>query len=272
MPKKELKKILSKKIVRLEFEEPNKFNIGDNPDLYDHYFDKIFTICPFTAKWLNERQGNNKRTPFFYPVNEEYIPRKTKKIYDIIYVGHIVSKSLHNDIETISKYNYRFVSQGKHSLVTNFNVSYQDKLKLLSQSKIALVQNLLFPNPYHIFNIWKAHNWQKNEAFKLIPPWYQLWRIFADKNIVIPQVKTRLFESALSRSLILCKKDPFNIIENFFEPSKEFIYYEEGKLDETIKKVLKNYTKYQIIAENAYKRAVKNYTTKALVKNYLSKI
>ncbi len=272
LSKRGFRKILAKRIVRLEFEEPNKFFIGDNPDNYDHYFDTIFTICPFTAKWLNERQGNNKRIPFFYPVNEQYIPRKTRKIYDIIYVGNLVSNKLCGDLNIISKYNYRLVSFSKHPLVTDYNASYKDKLKLISQSKIALVQNVLFPRLYHIFNIWRAKDWQKNEAFRLIPSLYEFWKIFTDKNIVVPQVKTRIFESALSRALILCKKDPFNIIEKFFEPEREFVYYEEGELDKTIQKILKNYKKYEKVIENAYKKARKNYTTKVLVKNYLSNL
>ncbi len=270
--KRQLNKILKKKIVRLEIEEPNKFFLNDNPDSYDFYFDKILTICPYTAKWLNKRQKNNKRIPIFYPTNEEYIPKKTKKIYDIIYVGNVVSKKILDDVRTISKFNYRFVSFSKNSLVTNRDVSYEDKLMLISQSKIALVHNLLFVRPYHILSVWREKDWQKNEAFKLIPPWYYFWKIVTNRNIVVPQAKTRLFESALSRSLILCKKDPFNIIERYFEPGKEFLYYEDGKLEETIHKILKNYSKYKKIVDNAYNKARKNYTTKALVKNYLSKI
>lgn len=270
--KNQLEKLLKKKIARLEIEEPNKIFLNDNPDAYDHYFSKIFTICPYTTKWLNGRQKNSKRTPIFYPTNEEYIPKKTKKIYDIIYIGNIVSPKIIEDVKIISNFNYRFVSFSKNPLVTNRDVSYEEKLKLISQSKIALVHNLLFLRPYHILNIWRSKDWQKNEAFKLVPHWSQFWKAFTDKNIIVPQAKTRLFESALARSIILCKKDPFNIIERYFVPNKEFIYYEEDKLEETIEKILKNYNKYKKVADNAYKKARKNYTTKALVKNYLSKI
>lgn len=270
--KKELREILKQRLVRLDFDEPSKFNIGDNPDNYDHYFEKIFTICPYTAEWLNNRQKNNKRTLICYPTNEEYIPKKTKKLYDIIYVGNIVSKSIRKDIETMSKYNYRLVSFSKDKLVTNRGVPHKTKLKLISQSKIALVHNLLFAKPYHILNIWRAKDWEKNKAFKFIPRWYEFWKIFTDKNIVIPQTKSRLFESALCRSLILCKKDPFNVIEEFFEPDKDFIYYENEELDQKVKSILKNYDKYVKIIESAYNKAINNYTTKAFVKNHLSKI
>ncbi len=272
LSKNELNNILSGKLVRLEFEEPNKFCLPDDTDSYDRYFDKIFTICPYTATWLNKRQHNNKRVPIFYPINEEYIPPKTKKLFDIIYIGSIVSSSILEDIQTMSNYNYRFVSQRVHNLVTNFDVSYPDKLKLLAQSKVALVHNLLFPRADHIFFIWRTKDWRKNEAFRFIPPWYRFWEMFSNKNIVIPQVKNRIFESALCRTLILCRKDPFNIIENFFEPGKDFIYYEYGKLDEKLQEILSNYKKYEGIIESAYKKAHASYTTKALVNNYLSKL
>ncbi len=269
---KKLKEILTKRIVRLEIEEPNKFNLADNPDEYDHYFEKIFTICPYTAKWLNKRQVNNKRIPIYYPTNENCIPEKTKKIYEVIYIGNLVSNKLINWLEIMSKFNYRWVSFSNHPLVTNRQVTYKDKMQLLAQTKISIVHNVLFPRPYHILNIWRAKDWRKNKAWKMIPTWREFWKIFTDKEMLIPQAKSRLFESALARNLILCRKDPFNIIERYFEPGKEFIYFDDNNLGSTIKMILSNYGRYEKVAENAFKRAQKNYTTRAFVKNYLSKI
>ncbi len=269
---KELKKILKKKIVRLEFEEPNKFFIGDNPDSYDGDFYKIFTLCPYTAEWLNKKHRVQKRVPFFFPFNEEFIPIKTKKKYDIIYTGHIVSKQLFRDLKIISRFNYRFASNSKHPLVTNQSVSYEEKMKLISQTKITLVQNLLYPKLWQLFNIWRIADFQKNKAFKLIPSWYTPWKLYPFEPIVVPQLKSRVFEAAFGRSLILCKKDPFNIIERYFEPGKEFVYFEEGKLEEKIKEILANYKKYEPIIERAYRRAKNNYTTEKFVKNYLEKL
>ena len=271
--KKELDEILQKKIIRLEFEEPNKFFIGDDPNTYDHQFYKIYTLCPYTTEWLNKKQkAPHRRQPIFFPFNEEYIPKPVKKISDIVYTGHIVSNKLMNDLETMTHFNYRFVSNSKHPWVTNHSASYEEKMQLIAQSKITLVQNLLYPKPYHILFIWKISDYHKNEAFKLIPPRTQPWRIFTDKNIVVPQLKSRVFEAAFGRSLILCKHDPFNIIERYFEPNKEFVYYEEGKLDEKINEILHNYKKYEVVIERAFNRAKKDYTTSAFVKNYLEKL
>ena len=53
-----------------------------------------------------------------------------------------------------------------------------------------------------------------------------------------------MFEAAFCRSLILCRRDRWNVIERFFEPGEEFVYYEEGKLTETLGRVLADFGAY----------------------------
>lgn len=266
---KQLQEIKKKKIVRLEFEEPNKFFIGDKPWHYDKDFYKIFTLCPYTSEWLNKKYGTEKRIPIYFPFNEEFIPKKQDKLYDIIYTGHIVSNQVLNDIKTISKFNYRFASNSYDPLVTNKSVSYEEKMNLIAQSKITLVHNLLYPKKYHLINIWRIPDFRDNKAFELVPSRLHFWKIFDSKRIVVPQLKSRVFEAAFSRSLILCKRDQFNVIERYFIPDKEFVYFEEGTLEETINRILKNYPKYEKVAENAYNKAIKNYTVEKFVNTYL---
>jgi hypothetical protein len=268
----ELSDLKKKKIVRLEFEEPNKFFLGDNMEIYDNEFYRIFTLCPYTSEWLNKKHNNNRRVPIFFPFNEDDIPLIMRKEYDIIYTGHLVSKKLTDDIKIISKFNYRFVSNNNNPLVTNHKSSYSEKINLIAQSKITLVHNLLYPTATHIKNIWKYKGWRKNYAFKLIPRPTELWKLFSLKNIVVPQLKSRVFEAAFSRSLILCKHDQFNIIENYFEPGKEFVYYYEGELELKILEILENFGNYEQVIDNAYKRAINNYTTEKFVENYLKTI
>jgi spore maturation protein CgeB len=111
-------------------------------------------------------------------------------------------------------------------------VSYSEKIKLISESKIDVVHSLTGSGT--------------------------------------PQIKTRPFEAAFCQSLIICKKDKWNIIEKWFEPNKEFLYYEnQEELEILIKDVLENYDKYLPIIENAYHRAINNYTTEHFVKKYL---
>ena len=89
------------------------------------------------------------------------------------------------------------------------------------------------------------------------------------KVYMVPQLKTRAFEAALCHSLILCLRDPFNIIERFFEPDKEFVYYEPGKLEEKIREILANYDSYKPMIERAHKKFMAEYTTKRFVEKFL---
>ena len=86
----ELERIKKKKVVRLEFEEPNKFFQAEDFDFYDHEFYKVFTLCPFTAEYLNRQQCANKREPIFFPFNGLHTPPRTEKKFDIIYASFLV--------------------------------------------------------------------------------------------------------------------------------------------------------------------------------------
>lgn len=268
----ELTRVKAKKIIRLEFEEPNKFFIGDDSDGYDKDFYRIFTLCPYTSEWLNTKHNIIKRVPIFFPFNEEHIPTPKTKKYDIIYTGHIVSPKLLQELEIMANFKYRFVSNSTHSLVTNHSATYTEKMDLIAKTKITLVHNLLYPTSKHIKQIWRFQGWQNNHAFDLIPRPSQLWRRMTDRNVVVPQLKSRVFEAAFGRSLILCKRDPFNVIDRYFMPDKEFVYYDEGHFKEKVSDILANYHDYEPIIEQAYKRAIENYTTVKFVENYLEKL
>ncbi|WP_209125525.1 glycosyltransferase [Alkalihalobacillus sp. BA299] len=259
----------NKKIVYLEFEEPNRLWVPDasfNHIPYEDYFYKIFTICPYTSKWLNQKYSNNKRTFVFFPFNEQLIPKKNNKIFDVFYSGHLRKKNIIEVAQTISKYNYKIVSHSNHKLVTDRSVSYQKKLEIASKSKISVVHNLLFLGKDQLNHLYQIDGWENNEAFHYVPkPGDDL----KDSEVLVPQLKSRVFEAAFSQSLILCRKDPFNIIEYFFEPNKEFIYYQENELDKKIAEILKNYNEYLPIVQNAYEKAKNKYTTKAFFDKYL---
>lgn len=269
----ELAAIKRMRVVRLEFEEPNKFFVAENFGAYDGDFHKVFTLCPFTAKYLNEQQRADRRVPIFFPFNENFIPPESEKLYDIIYTGHLHPKPILRDMKAISRFNYRLVSNSDHELVTNRGAGYQEKLSLISQSKITLTHNLLYPTIRHVFNVWGYPNWRENQAFSDIPgPFGLLKKLLVGPEIEVPQLKSRIFEAAFCRSLILCKKDNFNVIEKYFTPDKEFIYYEEDRLVETINKILSNYDRYLPVIDNAYSRAVDQYTSAAFFDKYLKEI
>lgn len=274
LPPAELDAIKSMRVVRLEFEEPNKFFIRENFDAYDIDFYKVFTLCPFTTTFLNERDGVERRVPVFFPFNDDFTPPRAEKSYDIIYAGHLHPKPIMRDMKVISRFNYRLVSNSEHELVTDRGVGYEEKLHLIAQSKIALTHNLLYPTLRHVLNVWKYPNWEANKAFSDIPRGLMglAKRLMTRQEIEVPQLKSRIFEAAFCRSLILCKRDNFNVIEKYFTPEKEFVYYEEGRLVETVNKILDNYDVYLPVIDKAFNRAVSQYTTAAFFERYLKDI
>lgn len=198
----------------------------DTTDIVLEYVDKILTICPPSIT------NRKKREYVFFPFNEKYIPITTNKTFDVIYCGSATGAHVTEILQTISKFDYRFVSFGNQQYVTNVSLSYLDKLKMISESRITMVHSLT--------------------------------------GIGTPQIKTRPFEAAFSKSLILCKKDKWNIIEEWFQPEKEFIYYNDGiDLENIIKEVLKNYDSYLSMINAAYEKALDNYTTRHFVEKYL---
>ena len=269
----ELQEIKKKRVVRLEFEEPNKFFIQEDFEKYDTEFHKVLTLCPFTAEYLNKCQGVERRIPIFFPFNKAFIPKQVDKQFDIIYTGHLHPRPILRDMKQISRYNYILVSNSKHQLVTNRGVDYETKLNLISKSKITLTHNLLYPTASHVWNVWKYPNWRDNKAFSDIPgPFGIAQRLLVGPDIEVPQLKSRIFEAAFCRSLILCKKDRFNVIEKYFKPEDEFIYYEEGNLVETIDLILSNFTEYLPIIDRAFERAVEEYSTESFFNKYLRTI
>lgn len=251
------KEIFNNKIVYLELEEPNRFfsNVDwFNHFKYDHLFSKVFSICPYTTEWYNIYY-NKQYTNVFIPI--EYQPQNyIEKIYDIIYAGHIYEGEIENNVSVLKHFNYRIVSNTNHLLTTNRSVSNDEKLKLISQSKISLIHNLLYPTKEHINHIKTINDYKNNKAFSKL-----------DHGIV-PQIKGRVFESALYKSLILCQRDPWNIIEKWFEPEKEFIYYDKENAKEQIQDILNNYEDYVPIIERAYIKGL-NYTTESFFNTYL---
>lgn len=250
------------KIVYLELEEPNRFFLLDwfNHLPYDPYFRRIFSICPYTCEWLNAKYGDNIRTPVFIPLNEKIMPSPgAPKKYDVLYAGHVFPGEITRIIDDITRFNYRLISNSDDQRVTNHGASNDAKLRLMAETKITIAHNLLFLADPHINNV--ARIGCGNKAFEL-----------ARSHRIVPQIKGRTFEAAFCRSLILCRRDPFNIIERFFAPDEEFVYYEEEKLGEMIDGILDNYSKYEKIVNNAYKRAMAEYTTQRFFDKYLKKL
>jgi spore maturation protein CgeB len=155
-----------------------------------------------------------------------------EKEYDAIYTGFANAAHVDELLNVIRDYKYAYVSfNNSNPLVTHFHVDYKAKFDLISKSKITVVHNLTAS--------------------------------------YTPQLKSRPFEAAFGKSLILCKRDDWNFLSTWFDEGSEFLYYNNAQeLQEIIDDVLSNYDKYLPIIENAYRRAMDNYTTEAFVKKH----
>jgi hypothetical protein len=241
----------------------------------EDYFNDIYTICPYSAKWLNHIAGDNKFKPVLFPINEDNIGSSFKKKNDAIFYGGVHCPEHEELINTISKYNYKFVTMGPEywspnfplkdrdkliSMITDKNVINSEKWQILRETRIVPVYNWLPINDTHIQNIKKYDRWEENEAFSHL----EMYRA--------PQLKPRISEAAFFRMLMVVQEDPWNVIEEWFVPGKHFIYYKtESDLIEICDDALKNPEKYQSMVDSAYHLAVKEYTTRSILKKIMNK-
>ena len=193
-------------------------------EAYASECDMTFTICP--PKFTNRE----KRTSSFFPFNPKYTPPDTPKIYDVIYTGLSDQPHVRPALDVIKHYNYRFTSFGSGPLITNTNVSYFEKLKLISQTKISIIHNMVYP---------------------------------------FPQLKSRPFEAGFCKSLMLVLRDDYNIIEEWFTPDVDFVYYDTPTLKQTLDHILSNFSQYQHIIDNAFKKCNDEYTTERFIEKYI---
>lgn len=241
----------------LTLEEPNFCTHGTDLGADQHTnvlkrFDKIFTIDQSIAEVYKNR------TSVFFPFNEKYIPKSCGHDYDIIYTGSIGQLYFQQMVQAIKPFNYACVSISNNPLVTHNNVNYKEKINLISRSKITALHNLVFVHPSDIPRYKNFPHYEKIESFKHI-----------DKGL-LPQIKSRTFEAAFSRSLMLCQYDHFNVIEKFFTPEEHFIYFKDfNDFNDKVTYILANYDMYIPMIERAYNRAVQEFTTRAFVQKYL---
>jgi hypothetical protein len=237
---------------------------GKTPIVYEDFFDEVYSICPYTNKWLNSLGFDRKYRDIFYPFNEKLIPKPTIKEYDVIYHGGIHGQEHLDCLEIMSRFNYRYCSM-THSInpltqrclryATNTDLPFQEKINLVAKTKISICYNFAHIRPEHIPNIKSWPKWDENEAFTEVDKWN-----------IMPQFKTRMHEAAISKTLNLVLYDKWNIAEKYYKPNEEFIYfYNKNDLIDKIEDIVKNWDNYVPIVEKAYERSL-NYTTKKFIK------
>lgn len=248
-----------------EFAQEKDHN-GLTPLNYDNKFKYIYSICPYSVDWLNSLQKDKKYRYIFYPFHKNLIPTPQEKKYDVIYHGGIHGQEHVTMLQAMRVFNYRYCTM-THSinnltrkclpLATNTNLQFKDKIDLVAQSKISICYNLVHVMPDQVNRILSMPNYLKNKAFSTVGKWN-----------VMPQFKTRIHEAAISKTLNLVRRDNWNVIEDFYIPNEEFVYFEnENDLPSKIYEITKNWKSYEEMIEKAYKKALK-YTTD----NFVNKI
>lgn len=241
------KKYKLKRTGLLDLWSPTSIFSRDNFLKEHESFDKVFCICPYTCEWMNNRLGYKKYIYSLYPFTNINVLSQQKP-YDICYFGSLVSIYHRECINIITKFNYQFSSQIRYPEITAYCMPHIDKLKMVATCKAGLSINFLSVNNTHINNIQKYDNWKNNKACSNIP-------------CQIPQFKARIHELAACHTLILCMKDQWNLIEDYYTEGEHFIYFNKpSEFEALIIDIKNNWEKYQPIAEAAHQHFLKNHT------------
>lgn len=253
--------------IYFETEEPNGLSEGQLPhqrgnwDL--NFWTKIVNICPYSADWENKIYNTDKFVNYVYPFDEELLIKDFTKKYDVIYVGGLHGRHgiFHNIVNSIKQFNYRFVSMWGYPGVTDLNVSLETKMNIWAQSKITVCANILSENSVN----------QYSSRMKVLPKWEENKAFSHIDQGIMPQMKPRITDAAISKSLILILKDPWNVIETWFKPDVHFIYFNSfGELPSKIKWCLDNWDFCEKITNNMFEEYMNKYTIKNFY-NYLLK-
>eukprot|EP00993_Chasmostoma_nieuportense_P000835 NODE_1767_length_1389_cov_50.113312_g1678_i0.p1 GENE.NODE_1767_length_1389_cov_50.113312_g1678_i0~~NODE_1767_length_1389_cov_50.113312_g1678_i0.p1 ORF type:complete len:431 (-),score=81.42 NODE_1767_length_1389_cov_50.113312_g1678_i0:95-1282(-) len=270
--------------IMVNYEEPNRFFIetkaGHLPSRLQELrtresaYDHCLTMCPYTAQWVNTLLHRCTRTPLWQAVPTKelrpFIPF-TQRRHDIIYMA---SHSHHGPVcdalqEVFPHFNYRWATDRRvkqlHRLQPNtYKRTFSQRMQVTRHTRTALIVNTLFYSnklkdrqQYHLRPLLYTHG--AFEAFKT-----------TDRNqslLCVPQLKSRTFEAAASGALMLVYEDGFNIIENFYTPVTEFLYWRTtAQLRSLLEDVLVRPNVYEPIARRAYERTWANYSVKAWVR------
>jgi len=206
-------------------------------DEHDCTDDKIAPYCDLMLTISKDAAQNKpKRKYVYFPLNEQYLPENilepTEKIYDVIYTGN------NNHVPTVSEIYYTLpeydnyvITSFDNQVATHSNVSYIKKLQLINQSKVAV-----------------THNSHRGDT---------------------GQLKSRHFEAAFNKSLILCCNLHKDYMSPWFIEGEHYITYNINELKSTLDHVLKNYSDYYNMIENTYNYAMNKFTTKHFINDFI---
>lgn len=223
------------------------------------YFDKVFTICPLTVNYLNKYYNQQQFVSVPHPIPNVYLKKynnilPNEKKYDVMFYGGIHSEEHHQIIKTFKGFKSCVVSYQRRNylkwpLFIDFfrSATLEKKWDLLAESKILVGTNLLYLKDHEIDKLFN------HKSFNFFPG-----SDLIKKEKILPQMKSRMLEAAATKTLMLLKKDQWNVIEHWYTPDKDFIYWENFKdLREKIYEISKGFDNYKYIVDNAFKTSSK---------------
>jgi hypothetical protein len=221
------------------------------------YFDTIYSICPYTIQWLQNYHGDTKHKYIFHPYVGDYAPENFDKKADVCYFGGVHSQAHADFLGVMKKFDYRLMTLQNtfycdEKDITHLAVPLNEKMDLIAGTKATVCYNMLPLTDQHLLYIKQYDNWEENEAYSHLDQY------------IAPQYKCRVAEAAFCKSVILMKRDPWNIVEDYFVPEEEFIYWDTLEdLEEKIEDISTNFHKYEEMIEKAYQKSLQ-YTAKPL--------
>jgi len=256
------------KKVLIVIDQPNGFYSMDKYyDFFNEYFDLVLSIDKYTAQYYNNKYNTNKFVYTFFPLESKdlvYDDTYGSKEIPVFYTGHLSMGISFPLLTTISNVIKKHVDQNTFAYLNQMYsipniISYYNKMRILSYAKIAIV-HCCHPDYTKVSEFNEAY--VNDEINK-----YLVWQTdTTDENRYFPQIKSRIFEASIMRCIMLVYKDKYNVIEDYYEEKKDFLYFEnEEELNQLVNTILSNYEEYKYLAENAYQKTKNNYTTKNIV-------
>jgi hypothetical protein len=255
---------LNGRAIYFDLEEPNRFFVKDwNPDL-NREWDRYLTIDPFSNQFFNATESRAGESVFIPTDPDKVPPISQKRKYDLVYTGHLVSADLIKMLTGLSrKFNLAVVSNSDHPLVTHRGLNYEEKLEVISNSRAALIHNVLWPSSNDIKTLkGKVPLWREHGAFSHLNH-----RSLFDTPVV-PQLKSRLFEAAFCGAAPLILRDDWRLAERFF-PSRLAPTIGAKNVTQDISEILESARELTAIGLEARQLAFQEFTTRHFIEKFL---
>lgn len=250
--------------IYFDLEEPNRFFLKEWQANTIRDWDRYLTIDPFSNEFFKATEGRVGESVFI-PTDPDLVPPFAhKREYDLVYTGHLVSADL---IETLTELSRRFkvavVSNSNHRLVTHQGLNYREKLEVISNSRAALIHNVLWPSRDHLRSLRSnVPLWREHEAFHHL----QNRRLF--DRPVVPQLKSRLFEAAFCGAAPLIMRDDWRLAERFF-PTRLVPTTGSKNVPQNIEEILASSRELTTIGLEARELAFQKFTTRHFIEKFL---